>query len=103
MGNTLKDLKKGLTCECLSIISLATPNICSASSLVGDTTITPVPFLGLNLSACNISIAGTKNASVFPDPVLAAPSTSRPARIGGIDFCWMGVRFVKPIDRKSVV
>jgi hypothetical protein len=39
---------------------------------------------GLNLNVLNISTEGTKNAIVFPLPVLAAPSTSLPANNGGI-------------------
>ena len=45
-----------------------------------------LPFLGLNFILCRSSMAGIKNAKVFPDPVRAAPSTSFPARSGGIDF-----------------
>jgi len=43
-----------------------------------------LPFLGLNLSECSISMAGIKKARVFPEPVFAAPRTSFPARRGGI-------------------
>ncbi|CCJ28488.1 unnamed protein product [Pneumocystis jirovecii] len=37
------------------------------------------PFLGLNFKKYRISIAGIKNANVFPLPVFAAPRTSLPA------------------------
>jgi hypothetical protein len=43
-------------------------------------------------------MAGIKNARVFPDPVRAAPSTSFPARRGGMDFSWTGVMVLKPIS-----
>ena len=59
-----------------------------ASSLVGEMTITPVPFRGMNLAAYKSSMAGIKNAKVFPDPVRAAPKTSRPAIRGGIARAW---------------
>jgi hypothetical protein len=45
----------------------------------------------------NISTLGTKNAIVFPLPVLAAPKTSFPARSGGIVRAWTSVMVVKPI------
>lgn len=44
------------------------------------------PFRGLNFILCRSSTAGIKKAKVFPEPVLAAPSTSLPANSGGIDF-----------------
>ena len=71
--------------------SLATPNICRASSRVGDTTITPVPLRGLNRSADSISTAGIRKASVLPEPVFAAPKTSLPASRGGMPRCWISV------------
>lgn len=39
------------------------------------------------LKADSISMAGMRKLKVFPDPVFAAPSTSRPARRGGIVRC----------------
>jgi hypothetical protein len=39
---------------------------------------------------------GRTNEAVFPDPVLAIPTTSRPSIIGGIAFLWMGVGFLYP-------
>ena len=41
-----------------------------ASSRVGDMTSVPVPLRGMNLARCISSMQGTRNASVFPDPVL---------------------------------
>lgn len=92
-------------CEWCAIRSFATPNIWRANSLVGVMTIMPVPipksqrldergrrtkrklpFTGLNFNLCSSSIAGIRNAKVFPDPVRAAPSTSFPANSIGIDF-----------------
>ena len=43
---------------------------------------------------------GIKNAKVFPLPVRAAPSTSRPASRGGIVRAWTGVMRVMPIAAK---
>lgn len=57
-----------------------------ANSLVGAITNTPVPFLGVNEALKSISTAGTINAKVLPDPVFAAPKTSLPLRIWGIDL-----------------
>lgn len=82
---------------CLSR-SRATLKICSASSRVGLTTMTPVPLRGLKRSECSISMAGIRNASVLPLPVLAAPSTSLPVSSGGIPRFWISVMVVKPIS-----
>ena len=54
-----------------------------------------LPFRGLNRSALSSSIAGIRKASVLPEPVLAAPSTSRPAKSGGIPRCWISVMVSK--------
>lgn len=43
------------------------------------------------------SALGTRNASVFPLPVLAAPKTSFPASRGGIVLAWTSVIVSKPI------
>jgi hypothetical protein len=40
--------------------------------------ITPVPFFCVNYALYSISTAGIMKAKVLPDPVLAAPKTSRP-------------------------
>lgn len=48
-------------------------------------------------------MAGIKNARVFPEPVRAAPSTSFPARSGGIDFSWTGVMVSKPIPSRPFI
>ena len=48
----------------------------------------PPPFRCSAAIACRI---GSANAAVFPVPVAACASTSRPSRSGGIDCCWMGV------------
>lgn len=62
-----------------------------------------LPFLGLNFIVCRSSMAGIKNAKVFPEPVRAAPSTSFPARRGGIDFSWTGVMVSKPISLRPFI
>jgi hypothetical protein len=61
------------------------------------------PFLGLNFIRCNNSTAGIKNANVFPDPVLAAPSTSFPAKRGGIALACTGVIVENPISVNALV
>jgi hypothetical protein len=107
-------------CEWCAMRSLATPKICRASSRVGEMMMIPVPenarvsaygrkrtvilpFLGLNFIVCRSSMAGIKNARVFPEPVRAAPSTSFPARRGGIDFSWTGVMVSKPISSRPLI
>lgn len=42
---------------------------------------------------CNI---GSAKANVLPLPVFAQPIQSLPAKICGIQFCWIGVGFFKP-------
>ena len=54
------------------------------------------PFRGLKRSRDSISIAGSRNASVLPEPVRAAPSKSRPASSGGIARAWISVMRSKP-------
>jgi len=61
------------------------------------------PFRGLKRSACNISIAGIKNASVFPEPVFAAPRTSLPVNSAGIPRRCISVIFVKPIVSNAFI
>ena len=60
-----------------------------ASSLVGQITITPVPFLGKKWELQSSSIAGTRKARVFPEPVLAEPITSLCSIRCGIDLAWI--------------
>lgn len=62
---------------------------CIASSLVGQITTTPVPLRGVKWTLNNNSTAGTKNARVLPEPVLAAPRTSLPSTRGGIALAWI--------------
>jgi hypothetical protein len=47
---------------------------------------TPVPCLGVNYALYKSSTAGSMKAIVLPEPVLAAPRTSLPLRICGIDL-----------------
>ena len=51
------------------------------NSRVGEIISTPVPFLGKNRNLYTNSTAGTRNARVFPEPVLAFPTKSRPTNI----------------------
>jgi hypothetical protein len=55
------------------------------------------PFRLVNWTLDRSSTAGTKNASVFPDPVFAAPKRSLPARSGAIDLSWILVIKSNPI------
>ena len=71
-----------------------TSKICSASSRVGDSTIAPSPCAKSQLDRYRLSRSGIANASVFPEPVLAAPNTSRPASRWGIAALWMAVMSV---------
>lgn len=57
-----------------------------------------LPFLGLNFNLYIRSIAGMRKASVFPDPVLAAPTRSLPSNRGGIALACISVIVVKPIS-----
>jgi len=58
----------------------------------------PVPLRGINLACRSSSTAGMRNASVLPEPVRAAPSTSRPdSRCGTVRAC-TSVMYVKPMS-----
>ncbi len=57
-----------------------------------------VPLRDLKLVLMRSSMAGIKNASVLPEPVLAAPSTSRPERSTGMQRAWTSVMRVKPMS-----
>lgn len=62
-----------------------------------------IPFRGLNFNLDSISTAGMRKASVFPDPVRAAPNTSFPASKGGIAFACTGVIVLKPIASNALL
>jgi hypothetical protein len=51
---------------------------------VGVIISTPVPCLGVNIAFLKSSTAGTIYAKVLPEPVFAAPRTSRPLMMCGI-------------------
>mmetsp|Transcript_6601 Transcript_6601/g.23533 ORF Transcript_6601/g.23533 Transcript_6601/m.23533 type:complete len:280 (+) Transcript_6601:281-1120(+) len=66
--------------------------ICCASSRVGASTSTIGPSPGRrNSCALMCTTAGSRNDSVFPEPVCAMPTTSRPERAIGQPCAWMGV------------
>ena len=69
-------------------------SICCASSRVGAMTmaIGPSP-LRISLWFKQCWIIGMENAAVFPEPVSAHPSTSRPEQMIGMACAWMGVGF----------
>lgn len=52
----------------------------------------------MNFSLYINSTAGIKNAKVFPEPVFAAPTKSRPSNNGGTDLAWISVSVVNPIS-----
>ena len=62
-----------------------------------------IPFRGLNFIRCNNSTAGIRNANVLPEPVLAAPRTSLPARSGGIAFACTGVIVEKSMPWRALI
>mmetsp|Transcript_4862 Transcript_4862/g.14056 ORF Transcript_4862/g.14056 Transcript_4862/m.14056 type:complete len:217 (-) Transcript_4862:370-1020(-) len=66
--------------SCCSPIVRSSSNICIASSRVGEMIIAPRPSSGLHRRRNSRSTTGMRNARVFPEPVLAAPRTSRPQR-----------------------
>lgn len=76
-------ITKPWVCEWYFKSSFRTPNVCIDSSRVGEMTITPVPFLGENLSLYMRSTAGMRNASVFPLPVFAETTASLVGGGGG--------------------
>lgn len=43
-------------------------------------------------------MAGIRNARVFPEPVFAEPTMSRPLSSNGMDFACISVIVVKPIS-----
>mmetsp|Transcript_1851 Transcript_1851/g.6434 ORF Transcript_1851/g.6434 Transcript_1851/m.6434 type:complete len:286 (-) Transcript_1851:351-1208(-) len=63
---------------CLGPTRLSCWKIWDASSRVGDTTSAPTPSIAPHRARNRDSRSGTRNARVLPEPVLAAPSTSRP-------------------------
>ena len=78
--------------SCALASFLHSAKICDPSSRVGASTKTigPSPLLSSGWSIAWTS-AGSKNAAVFPLPVLAIPTTSRPESSAGIACDWMGV------------
>ena len=60
--------------------SRKTPKVCIESSRVGEIMTIPVPFRGKNLNLYTNSTAGIRKANVFPEPVLAFPTKSRPIK-----------------------
>ena len=76
--------------------SSSTSAIWITSSRVGPITSATGPFLPLSCApdascAAMCTIAGSPNASVFPDPVAAMPTTSWPARARGQHSAWIGL------------
>eukprot|EP00962_Isochrysis_galbana_P033791 scaffold11371_cov112-Isochrysis_galbana.AAC.3 len=65
-----------------------------ASSRAGDRTSAKMPY-GSVESACS---TGSANAAVFPEPVSAEPTMSRPASVGPMHAAWMGVGSRSPIS-----
>jgi hypothetical protein len=74
--------------------SLTTLSVCNASSREGDMIIPRAP----TLAECALSfwIMGMTKAAVFPEPVLAIPTTSCPSSMSGTALRWMGVGILNP-------
>jgi hypothetical protein len=74
--------------------SLTTLRVCRASSRDGDIMIPLAP----TLAECAFSfwIIGMTKAAVFPDPVLAMPTTSCPSSMRGTALRWIGVGTLNP-------
>ena len=83
--------------SCALASFLHSAKICDPSSRVGASakTMGPSPLLSSGWSIAWTS-AGSKNAAVFPLPVLAIPTTSRPWSNAGIACDWMGVGVAYP-------
>jgi len=77
--------------ECLLPAFLSTSKICRASSRVGEMTRAPRPSMGVHCRRYSVSSTGMMNESVLPEPVLAAPRTSLPARASGSAPRWISV------------
>jgi hypothetical protein len=58
----------------------------------------PTPSCVVQPALYNLSKRGTKNAKVFPEPVLAAPRMSLPANACGIEADWMAVMLVYALN-----
>ncbi len=74
--------------------SFTTFKVCKASSREGEKTTARAPTRAL--CARRRSIMGMTKAAVFPEPVLAMPTTSFLSRINGIAFRWIGVGTENP-------
>mmetsp|Transcript_9686 Transcript_9686/g.40615 ORF Transcript_9686/g.40615 Transcript_9686/m.40615 type:complete len:404 (+) Transcript_9686:998-2209(+) len=79
--------------------------VCLASSRLGHST-KPTgpspPSSGIRFSSIIAAmIIGSENASDFPEPVNAMPMTSRPLRMAGKPWIWIGVGRVIPLRFSS--
>ena len=76
-------------------ISFTTLSVCRANSREGD----KITALAPTFALCdfNFSIMGITKAAVFPEPVLAIPTTSWPSRMTGMVLRWIGVGTEKPL------
>mmetsp|Transcript_7179 Transcript_7179/g.23388 ORF Transcript_7179/g.23388 Transcript_7179/m.23388 type:complete len:221 (-) Transcript_7179:36-698(-) len=86
----LPPVTKPAEISCFDPTTRKTSKVCRASSRVGEMMRTPRPSDPDHFSRYRSSSAGITKAKVFPDPVRAAPRTSRPARACGMAACWMG-------------
>lgn len=95
LAQDLEDLNR-LEHKSISSVILSIPAALErTSSLVGLITSAPSPSVGPHFFLSKISSTGTKNASVFPLPVRAAPSTSFPLSARGRARAWMSVSLEK--------
>mmetsp|Transcript_11194 Transcript_11194/g.46638 ORF Transcript_11194/g.46638 Transcript_11194/m.46638 type:complete len:599 (-) Transcript_11194:138-1934(-) len=96
MSTSLPPVSRAAVNVCWLATLRSSTNICLASSRVGESTSAPTPSWRVQRSRYRRSTTGIRNASDFPEPVLAAPSTSRPASASGSVAAWMAVSDSKP-------
>mmetsp|Transcript_56010 Transcript_56010/g.157883 ORF Transcript_56010/g.157883 Transcript_56010/m.157883 type:complete len:238 (+) Transcript_56010:2432-3145(+) len=79
----------------------ASHSIWQASSRVGAITSTAGGPRKLSLLSMSLAKAGSRKASVFPEPVFATPIRSRPDVSTGHAYCWIAVGAGKPVATKA--
>ena len=89
---SLPPMRRPADRSCCSPTTRSSSNICMANSRVGEMMMAPNPSSGLQRSRYSRSKTGIRNASVLPEPVLAAPRTSRPHSACGMAARWIAVR-----------
>ena len=101
-SNVVPPMIRPADISCLFANLAKQSKVCIASSRVGLMTTAPGPSILDHRNRHNLSTIGIKNASVLPDPVVAAPSTSLPRSATGIALRWISVGTAKPADASPV-